>query len=388
MTHRSAAAAQADQHLTGSFDAFYRSTRPRIFRAIALALGDSDLALDATDEAMTRAAEQWREVGGFDNPAGWVYRVALNWARSRLRRLTRERGRLDYEPGYDQAVPDPHLMDRVMSLPLNYRAVIVARFLLDWSVEETAEVLQALLVPIFLMGRPQPLDVEPPNPLGATTVPAPSIAAEPTVVPTTSAPPTTAVTNEVAALGSTSTEEYLYTVAAEKTGDGEMPTANVTLTATGAGGSSSEAAVGEESSFFWRSVTGEGGLCLLSATSAGGAESVGVQVLLSPSLGCSEPYFFSLTGEELAPKDAEHEDVARLFFDAWLQGADPAIAVLATPEAANQAAAMTPNGQPTFSSCEGAAGSLYCTWEAAGPVYLVRVSSVEPIPMMTEFTTP
>ena len=98
MTHRSSAAAQADQHLTGSFEAFYRSTRPRIFRAIALALGDSDLALDATEEAMTRAAEQWREVGGFDNPAGWVYRVALNWARSRLRRLTRERGRLDYEP--------------------------------------------------------------------------------------------------------------------------------------------------------------------------------------------------------------------------------------------------------------------------------------------------
>lgn len=142
MTHRSSAAAQADQHLTGSFDAFYRSTRPRIFRAIALALGDSDLALDATDEAMTRAAEQWREVGGFDNPAGWVYRVALNWARSRLRRLTRERGRLHYEPGYEQAVPDPHLIERVMSLPLDYRAVIVARFLLDWSVEETAQVLQ------------------------------------------------------------------------------------------------------------------------------------------------------------------------------------------------------------------------------------------------------
>ena len=246
----------------------------------------------------------------------------------------------------------------------------------------------ALLVPVFLMGRPQPLNVEPSNPLGATTVPAPSIAVEPAVVPTTSAPPTTAVTNEVAALGSTSTEEYLYTVAAEKTGDGEIPTANVTVTATSAGGSSSDALVGEESSFFWHSVTGEGGLCLLSATSAGGVESVGVQVLLSPSLGCSDPYVFDSSGGDLAPIDPTPEDVARLFFDAWLQGADPAIAVLATPEAANQAAAMAPNGQATFSSCERAAGSLYCTWEAAGPVYLVRVSSVEPFPMVTEFTTP
>ena len=29
-----------------------------------------------------------------------------------------------------------------MSLPLDYRAVIVARFFLDWSVEETSEVLR------------------------------------------------------------------------------------------------------------------------------------------------------------------------------------------------------------------------------------------------------
>lgn len=132
----------ADQHLTGDFDVFYRSTRPRIFRALALALGDTDLALDATDEAMARAAEKWAQIGGYENPAGWVYRVALNWARTRLRRLTRERGRLEYEPGYEHSIPDPHLVDRVMELPLSYRAVIVARFFLDWSVEETSEVLQ------------------------------------------------------------------------------------------------------------------------------------------------------------------------------------------------------------------------------------------------------
>jgi len=142
VTPWSTTAPEADQHLGGSFEAFYRSTRPRIFRAAALALGDSDLALDATDEALARAAERWSQVGSYDNPAGWVYRVAINWARTRLRRLTRERGRLEFEPGYEQAIPDPHLIARVMSLPINYRAVIVARFLLDWSVEETSDVLQ------------------------------------------------------------------------------------------------------------------------------------------------------------------------------------------------------------------------------------------------------
>lgn len=133
---------EADHFLAGSFEPFYRATRPRIYRAVALVLGNADLALDATDEAMTRAAEQWRVVGRYDNPSGWVYRVALNFARTRLRRLSRERARLDFEPGYEDAIPDPHLLERVLALPTSYRAVIVARFLLDWSVEETSAALR------------------------------------------------------------------------------------------------------------------------------------------------------------------------------------------------------------------------------------------------------
>jgi len=142
VTNSAGAVPAADHFLAGSFESFYRTTRPRIFRAVALVLGNSDLALDATDEAMTRAAERWGVVGRYDNPAGWVYRVALNFAYSRLRRLSRERARLDFEPNYEDAIPDPHLLEQVLSLPTGYRAVIVARFLLDWSVEETSSALQ------------------------------------------------------------------------------------------------------------------------------------------------------------------------------------------------------------------------------------------------------
>jgi RNA polymerase sigma-70 factor (ECF subfamily) len=129
-------------HLRGSFETFYSVTRPRIFRAVALVLGNSDVALDATEEAMTRAAERWGDVGRYDNPAGWVYRVALNWARTQLRQLARERDGLEFEPGYEQSLPDPELIEAVMALPTKYRAVIVARFFLDWPVEETAKVLE------------------------------------------------------------------------------------------------------------------------------------------------------------------------------------------------------------------------------------------------------
>lgn len=75
MSHTPRSVSEADQ-LGGSFETFYKATRPRIFRAVALVLGETDVALDATEEAMTRAAERWPVVGRYDNPAGWVYRVA------------------------------------------------------------------------------------------------------------------------------------------------------------------------------------------------------------------------------------------------------------------------------------------------------------------------
>jgi RNA polymerase sigma factor (sigma-70 family) len=142
VNHHHATVPHAEHEMVVSFEAFYRLTRPRVYRALALTLGSSDMALDATDEAMTRAAARWQEVGAYANPSGWVYRVAINWARSRLRVLSRERAVLEFEPGYEQKLPDPELIDAVMTLSLNYRAVIVARFFLDWSVTETSDALQ------------------------------------------------------------------------------------------------------------------------------------------------------------------------------------------------------------------------------------------------------
>ncbi len=67
------------------FDVFYRSEHAPLHRALAMTLGDSDLAAEAIDEAMVRVYQRWAVVSRYDNAAGWVYRVALNWAVSRLR---------------------------------------------------------------------------------------------------------------------------------------------------------------------------------------------------------------------------------------------------------------------------------------------------------------
>lgn len=124
-----------------SFEHFYRLHRQSIARAVALALGDADLAAEATDEAFVRAYERWNKVSRLDRPQAWVYRVAMNWATSVLRRRRRSPHRL-YEPHVDApAVRDPALHAGLAALDVKHRSVVVCRHLLGWSVAETAQAL-------------------------------------------------------------------------------------------------------------------------------------------------------------------------------------------------------------------------------------------------------
>lgn len=131
----------ADSTTAANFDVFYRESRGDLIRALVLAVGDRELGREAADEGYTRALERWAEVSGYDNPAGWVYRVGLNWARSRQRRRKFEIVDLLDDPVRLEELPDPLLLEAVESLSLKYRSVVVARFFLDWSVEQTAQAL-------------------------------------------------------------------------------------------------------------------------------------------------------------------------------------------------------------------------------------------------------
>jgi RNA polymerase sigma-70 factor (ECF subfamily) len=127
---------------TGSFEAFYQSSRQHVFRALALTLGNSDLAAEAVDEAMVRAYQHWRTVSTYDNQPGWAYRVGLNWARSRLRKRKRETlAESPPEQATEVTFSDPDLERAVMALPLEARSVVVLRFYLDWSTDEVARAL-------------------------------------------------------------------------------------------------------------------------------------------------------------------------------------------------------------------------------------------------------
>lgn len=125
------------------FAAFYDAHRRELHAAVTVTLGDADLAREAVDEALVRAAERWTQVRTLDRPTGWVYRTAVNWAwswhRKWRRRPTRPLEELDRAT--HDALPDLDLRARLASLPLQQRQIVVLRHALQFSVTETAAVL-------------------------------------------------------------------------------------------------------------------------------------------------------------------------------------------------------------------------------------------------------
>jgi RNA polymerase sigma-70 factor (ECF subfamily) len=92
---------------------------------------------------MLRAYARWSVVRRYGNPAGWVYRVGLNWATSWWRKVRRERIGIVTHPAA-AGQPDPSAIAAQVAmarLPASYRAVVVCRILLDLSTADTAQVL-------------------------------------------------------------------------------------------------------------------------------------------------------------------------------------------------------------------------------------------------------
>jgi RNA polymerase sigma factor (sigma-70 family) len=124
-----------------NFDEFYEQSHRSVANALALTLSDRDLAAEATDEAMARAFARWDTVCHYANPSGWVYRVGLNWARSTVRRISR-RPRVDVVESFEPSmIGDLALAEALESLDIKMRSIVVCRFLLDWSVDQTASAL-------------------------------------------------------------------------------------------------------------------------------------------------------------------------------------------------------------------------------------------------------
>jgi len=125
----------------GDFAAWYAVTFPRVRAAVTLAVGDPWLGEEATAEAYARALSRWGKVAGLDRPDAWVYTVALNHVRSRIRRQRLEarylaRQRAGHEPPPPE--PDTALWAAVAQLAPRARTAVALRYVADLSEAQVA----------------------------------------------------------------------------------------------------------------------------------------------------------------------------------------------------------------------------------------------------------
>lgn len=127
-----------------SFEEFYSSEYSSVFTATYLAMGDTEAARDATQEAFKRAFMRWRRLSRQDWAGGWVMTTALNVSRRMQRAHAREISTIVA----DDAVPPPaledhvDLLDAVRTLPFRQRQAIVLFYIADLPLPVIADFMR------------------------------------------------------------------------------------------------------------------------------------------------------------------------------------------------------------------------------------------------------
>lgn len=123
----------------------YAGCYRRLVTSLYAVTGDLTDAEEVVQEAFVRAIARPGKLSDIDNPEGWLFRVALNLARTRARRrVVLDRIMRRVEPPAD--VPDQSadhvaLMAALRQLPPGQRFALALHYLIDLSVDDVATVL-------------------------------------------------------------------------------------------------------------------------------------------------------------------------------------------------------------------------------------------------------
>lgn len=115
----------------------------RLVRSLAVAF-DAESAADAVQEAFIAADRRWDRLVDYEDPTGWVRRVAVN----RLRNGRRNRRRREEILATIRVVADADLTTELLDLrravdglPTQMRLAVCLHYLADLSVDEVASTL-------------------------------------------------------------------------------------------------------------------------------------------------------------------------------------------------------------------------------------------------------
>jgi len=127
-----------------TFERFFDDTHVRLFRALYLVTGRTSDAEDLVQESFVKVWERWDRVRSMESPEGYLFRVGMNVARSRRRRLARAArlvtGRADRDP-FDEVDQRDAVVRALRELPPRQRAALALTELLGYSAVEAAGIL-------------------------------------------------------------------------------------------------------------------------------------------------------------------------------------------------------------------------------------------------------
>ena len=128
-----------------AFELFFEGERRHLFRALFLMTGSVHEAEEIAQDAFLKVWERWDRVSTMVNPAGYLYRAALNLSRSRFRRLLRV-AKVPFSPErsldpYGAADARDAVVRTIAGLSPRQRQALVLTDLLDRSTDETAELM-------------------------------------------------------------------------------------------------------------------------------------------------------------------------------------------------------------------------------------------------------
>ena len=123
------------------FDSIYLEYKDYIYRTCILYLKDHHLAEDCTQDVFIKVYKKQKSYKGKSSLKTWITRICINCCRDMLRKRK-------VEDNLDESLPEDEsdhtkkliVSEAVMSLPLQFREVIILYYYREFTMKEIAEI--------------------------------------------------------------------------------------------------------------------------------------------------------------------------------------------------------------------------------------------------------
>jgi RNA polymerase sigma-70 factor (ECF subfamily) len=138
----------AEADAADTLDMLFRAHYARLVRALTLVSGSREAAADAVQEAFVKAHLHWSRIRRYDDPVGWIRRIAINRLRDDHRRSIRKQravDRLAAEPvtmDTHDTTHDADLQWMLAQLPNQQRLALALFYVDELTVAEVARAMR------------------------------------------------------------------------------------------------------------------------------------------------------------------------------------------------------------------------------------------------------